>query len=203
MSKIFLPLFAAAAFAVSGAAHASLVVDTGTPGGSFVGALTLDSNDFVAGQFTLAQGVTVQSLATHLLGTTAGETFTLVLYADTAAHTPGALLVSTTSTAVGDGWNGAADLGWTLTSGTYWAGIEVNAGDTLGSGSITGALVDVGAPSPLARTAFNAGSGWQATTQPLSFGLRVEVSAVPEPAAWMLSVFGLAALAIKRRQPAW
>jgi hypothetical protein len=202
MRNLTSPLLAAALFAAGGAAQATLAVDTGTPGGSVIGALALDGNDFVAGQFTLAQAASVQSLATHLLGTTAGETFTLALYADSAAHKPGALLFSATATAGGDGWNGVSGLsGWTLASGSYWVGIEVDPGDTLGSGSITGALLDVGAPSPLARTAFSAGSGWQVTAQPLAFGLRVDVSPVPEPAVWLLGLAGVAALALRRGLP--
>ncbi len=200
MNKNTLSLLVAASLWVAGTAQATLAVDTGTPGGSFIGALALDSNDMYAGSFAVVQAASVLSVSTHLLGTGPGETFTLALYADSVAHTPGTLLFSATATAGADGWNGVSGLsGWTLDSGTYWVGIEVGAGDTLGTGSSTGALVDVGAPSPLSRTVFDAGSGWQVTAQPLTFGLRVEVSAVPEPAAWLLGLTGLTALALRRR----
>ena len=201
MRKITLPLLAAAALSAAGMAQATLVVDTGNPGGSYIGALALDGNDSIAGQFTLAQAGSVDAISTHLLGGTAGETFTLSLYADSAAHGPGSLLYAATATFGADGWNGVSGLsGWTLASGSYWVGVEIGANDTLGSGSITGALLDVGAPSPLARTAFNAGSAYQVTTQPLSFGLRVDVAAVPEPAAWVLAAAGLAGLAVQQRR---
>jgi MYXO-CTERM domain-containing protein len=193
-----------ALLAGSASAQAALVVDTGTPGGNVVGALALDRNDSYAGQFTLAQGGSVQTISTHLLGGTAGETFTLALYTDSSAHLPGTLLYTATATVAADGWNGAAALaGWALVGGSYWVGIEVGAGDTLGSRSVTGALLDVGAPSPLGRTAFDAGSGFRATTQPLAFGLRVDVSAVPEPAPWLMALVGLSALALRRREQAW
>ena len=39
------------------------------------------------------------------------------------------------------------------------------------------------------------------TTQALGFGLRVDVSPVPEPAAWMMALAGLSALALRRRLP--
>ena len=202
MHKNTLPVLTAAVLWAAGPAQAALAVDTGTPGGSFIGALVLDNSDSYAGSFTVAQAASVLSVSTHLLGTSPGESFTLALYADSTTHMPGTLLFSATATAGADGWNGVNGLsGWALDVGTYWVGIEVGAGDTLGNGSSTGALVDVGAPSPLARTAFNAGSGWQVTAQPLAFGLRVDVSAVPEPAAWLLGLTGLTALALRRRLP--
>jgi MYXO-CTERM domain-containing protein len=187
---------ALALLAGAAGARAALVVDTGTPGGSAVGALALDGNDFYAGQFSLAEAGSVQAISTHLLGGTPGETFTVTLYADSASHLPGALLYTATASVGADGWNGIDGLsGWTLAGGSWWVGIEIGASDTLGAGSITGALLDVGAPSPLARTAFDAGNGYRASSQPLAFGLRVDVSPVPEPAAGLMALAGLAGLA--------
>ena len=203
MHSTFRLLLAAAAFAAV-SAQATTVVDTGTPNGSNVGALALDSNDFYAGQMTLAQGMAIQSVYVHVLGTSAGETFTLTVYADNAQHLPGAALYSVQASIGSDGWNGAAGLsGWNLLAGTYWVAAELGTGDTLGNGSVTGALLDRGAPNPLVRTAFNSGSGYVATPQALSFGLRVDaMAAVPEPTAMALWLVGLGGLALRMRRRA-
>ena len=108
-----------------------------------------------------------------------------------AAPSPVVLTFST----VGDSrQDPAAWAGWTLSNGVYWVGIQIGAADSLGSGSATGALVDVGAPNPVARTAFDAGNGYEVTAQALTFGLRVDVVAVPEPGAGLLALAGLAAV---------
>ena len=195
---------AAAALVASAAlsAQADTIVDTGTPNGQAIGAYTLDGNDAYAGQVSFAQGVSVVSIQTHLLGVDAGETFTLTLQADSAVHLPGAVLFSATATTSGEGWNGLGSLsGWNLDAGTYWVAVSVAAGDSLGSSSVTGALLDRGAPSPLQRTAFDAGGGFQATAAPLSIGLRIDAAApVPEPATWLLWLGGAALLCARRMQ---
>lgn len=196
MNKSVVQTFAVAALlcAASAPAQAARVVDTGSPNGDIIGAYAFDSVDSFAGQITLAGASQIASIATHVLGGTAGESFTVLLYDDSAAHLPGNALYSATATFGADGWNGVAGLaGWNVSAGTYWVGLDVGAADTLGGGSATGALLDRGAPSPLVRTAFNAGSGYQATTSALSIGLRVDtVTAVPEPSAmWMLLLGGL------------
>jgi hypothetical protein len=144
----------------------------------------------------------VQSLSAFITGGTAGETFTLAIYADSAAHLPGGQQYAATAIMGADGWNGVSGLsGWLLGAGAYWAAIEVGPLDDLGSGSITGALLPLGVPDPLTKTAFSSGGAYAATAQPLSFGLRVDAITVPEPASWLLVLATVPLLRLGARRP--
>ena len=202
MNKIFALTLTAAAVLLAGTApaRAALSVDTGTPNGNAATAFAFDSNDSYAGQITFAADATIQDISTHVLNGAAGETFTIALYDDNAAHLPGTALYLATATVDGtvnaNGWNGVSGLaGWNVLAGSYWVGLEIGSMDTLGTASSTGALLDRGVANPLVKTAFNSGSGYQTATG-LDFGLRVSsVSAVPEPSETLLMLAGLVALA--------
>ena len=208
MNKAFAQTLIAAAvwFASAASAQAASVVDTGTPNGNEIGAYAFDGTDSFAGQISFAGAAQIASIATHVLGGTAGETFTVLLYGDSAAHLPDSALYLATATFTADGWNGVSNLpAWNVTAGNYWVGLEIGGTDTLGLSSVTGALLDRGAASPLLHTAFNDGSGYQATGSPLSIGLRVDtVAAVPEPSSmWLMLAGGLAlagSVAARRRR---
>ena len=204
MSKSLVHSLAAAAvlLAFTVPASASLVVDTGTPDGKLVGAYGFESADFYAGHLTFNDAAQIRSIQTHVLGGTAGETFTVALYADSASHLPGIELFQASATFGADGWNGVSGLsGWNVSTGDFWVAFEVRAGDDLGSGSITGALLDRGVPAPLLRTAFNVGSDYRLSARPLDFGLRVDATApVPEPAVNVLMLAGVACMALVGRR---
>jgi hypothetical protein len=191
MIKTLTTLSAAALLAAAPLAHAALVVDTGAPNGSAVGALAFDSIDWTAAQVSFATASNVNAIQGHILGGAAGETFDISLFADDAAQGPGTLLYTATATYGAAGWNGISGLsGWTVGAGSYWIEFEIQGTDTLGSSSVTGALLDLGAPSPLALTASTSDAGFSYGSGTLSLGLRVDataVSAVPESAAaWQL-----------------
>lgn len=84
-----------------------------------------------------------------------------------------------------------------MAAGVYWVAFEPGRDDTLGTGNITGALLDKGVPAPSSRTAFNAGSGYLASTTPLGFGVQLGATVVPEPEAYPLLLAGL----VGRRLP--
>jgi len=191
MIKTLTTLGATALLAAAPLAHAARVVDTGTPNGSAVGALAFDSIDWTAAEVSFATDSNVNAIQGHILGGAAGETFDISLFADDAAQGPGTLLYTATATYGAAGWNGVAGLsGWAVGAGSYWIEFEIQGADTLGSSSATGALLDLGAPNPLALTASTSDGGFSYGSGALSLGLRVDataVSAVPESAAaWQL-----------------
>jgi hypothetical protein len=193
--------------ATASLAHAATVVDTGSPNGAAVGALAFDAVDWTAAQVSFAQASNVNAIQGHVLGGAAGETFDVSLYADDAAHGPGTLLYTATATFGSDGWNGVSSLsGWTVAAGSYWVEFEIQGADTLGSSSVTGALLDLGAPNPLARTASTGDGGFSYQDDALSIGLRVDasaVSAVPDAAGAVQVMAGmllLTSLGLVRRR---
>jgi hypothetical protein len=207
MIKTLTTLCAAALLASAPLARAATVVDTGTPDGSAVGALALDAVDWTAAQVSFAQASTIDAIQGHILGGAAGETFDVSLFAADAGPRPGTLLYTATAIYGAAGWNGVSGLGgWTVGPGSYWIEFEIQGGDTLGSGSATGALLDLGAPAPLALTASTSDGGFSYDADTLSLGLRVEataVSAVPDLApAWQVAAgtLLLTSLGVVRRR---
>jgi len=195
----FSTLAGAAVLALASAAQAATAVDTGTPGGSAVGSLVFDGSDWVAAKVSFANAATLDAIAGHILGGTAGETFDISLFS--GATSPDSLLFTTTATYGVDGWNGASGLDWNVTPGDYWIEFEVNLGDTLGTTSTTtGALFDVGVAHPVTTlTTPDWGFSYDASAQ--SIGLRV--STVPWPASATTMIAGLAllsALGLARRR---
>ena len=200
-------LSAIALLATAPLAQAAAVVDTGTPNGQAVGALAFDSIDWTAAQVSFSQAADIDSIEGHILGGASGETFDISLYANDAVQGPGTLLYTTTATFGADGWNGASGLsGWNVTAGSYWIEFEIQGDDTLGSSSVTGALLDVGAPNPVALTATTGDSGFSYATGAESIGLRVDansVTSVPEAAAALQLLAGsllLTSLSLARRR---
>jgi hypothetical protein len=192
-------LSVAALLALAPLAQAATVVDTGTPNGSAVGALVFDGSDWVATQVGFADAATIDAIAAHILGGTAGETFDISLYEGGAA--PGAQLFTTTATFGADGWNGASGLDWTVAPGHYWIEFEVNWNDTLGTTpTATGALLDTGVARPV-QTATTPDGGFSYDASAQSVGLQVSV--VPEPAGALQLAAGmllLSSLSLARRR---
>jgi hypothetical protein len=188
-----------ALLALAPLAQAHTVVDTGTPNGAAVGSLVFDSSDWVAAQVNFADAATIDAIAGHILGGTAGETFDISLYDGGA--TPGSQLFTTTATYGIDGWNGASGLAWTVAPGSYWIEFEVNWNDTLGTTSTaTGALFDTGVAHPV-QTATTPDWGFTYDASAQSIGLQVSV--VPEPAGALPLLAGmllLSTLSLARRR---
>lgn len=199
-NKIRLAL-ATAALLSTAAAQAVTVVDTGTPTNQPPFGYALDAVDFVAGEVDFANATRLDSVATHILGGAAGDTFTVALYADNGAHAPtGSALYTATATYAADGWNGVSGINWAVSTGAYWVAFEIGANDTLSS-NFENVVLDHGAPKPLAFTAAASGSGYSTTAGPMTFGL--QVTAVPEPASYLLLLAGLAGIGgLVRRQRA-
>jgi len=208
IKTFFATLSSVAALLLAPAAHATRVVDTGTPSGNGY-PLAFDTQDWYAAQVGFTQASTLDAISGHILGGTPGETFDISLFSADGSPGLGTLMYTGTATFGGDGWNGLSDLaGWSVAAGTYWIEFEIQGDDTLDSALSDSTVLDVGAPNPVATTAFTstAGSPFGYTLTPLSFGLQVDataVSAVPWPASAPLMLAGLALLATlgaRRRQ---
>lgn len=202
-------LAVATSLCIGTAARAAVVVDTGVPNGKLLFATLLDANDWTAARVSFASESDVDSVLFHILGGSAGETFHISLYENSAAGLPGGALYNTVATFGTDGWNGASGLSaWDVAAGSYWFGVEVWDGDTLGSNSITGAGLDQGAANVLQNTALNASFGTDYTlVGAQSIGLQVNasaVSSVPEAPTVQTLAAGLAMLAgaayVRRRR---
>jgi hypothetical protein len=191
-------LSAAALLALAPLARAATVIDTGVPTGSAVGALAFDGSDWVAAQISFANPATIDAVAGHLLGGTAGETFDIALYDGGA--TPGAPLFTTTATFGADGWNGASGLDWAVAPGSYWIEFEVNWNDSLGSTpTSTGALFDTRVARPV-QTATTPDWGFSYAASAQSIGLQVSVVPEPTGALQVLAGMLLTSMAFVRRR---
>lgn len=186
------------------AAHAGLVLDTGTPTVSAL-PLVLDGNDYYAAEFSLSAGQTVNSISAYLKAGVdqPGDTFSLVLYSNADFGSRNATPVFLgQATYNQDGWTGISNVGFTATaSGLYWAAVEVGSSDS---------AIGLNLPSPVSggtvaalAYAFNSGSGYT-TSGAMPFGIQVDASAAPVPlpaALWLLGS-GVVSLggALRRRQ---
>ena len=188
MHKLTATIFAATLLwsAATSSIAAILAVDTGIPVAAnpsqpLIGALSLDGNNWLAGQVTFTHAVKIYSINYWLNDNgSGGGTYTVALY-DNSANLPGSLLNSATGSYDSadsgvSGWHGASNLFWEVNPGTYWTALEVGANDTFSG------LAPISAPFPLAQYAFNAGSGYGVTTKAL--GVQIAIS--EPPTTWLL-----------------
>lgn len=175
-------------------AHAVLIVDTGPTSGGGVTSLARDQ--YLAAEFVISNDWTINSLEGWMINRRTEGTATVVIYAD-GGTVPGAEIYSsefTSSAGIGEGWQGGSSLDWFLSAGTYWAGFELRAGQTLFAGMPTAR------PSPLPTAFFLDLNGrWSETDR--GIGVRIdaqEVSAtVPTPAT--LFLVGVALLGVRKK----
>lgn len=194
-SKILMAGIVIAAAVLPGIASAAFVLDTGTPTSGAM-AMSLDSGDFYAAEFSLAAGATVTNIQAYMTNAffagSPGDTFTLAIYSGNnfLNNRNASAVFATQGTYAGDGWNGANGLSWTTsTGGNYWAAIEINPpGDTASQLAL---------PSPTSGGtvaakdfAFNDGSGnGYSDVGALPFGIQVTAtSPVPlPPSLWLFA----------------
>ncbi len=196
--------------ASAGSASAFSLVDTGavsTP----IGSLSLDGTDWLAGEITLTQTVTLTSVKAWLGDQTGGGSFTVSLYDNDPSNgpdLPGNVLAQANASmapAAGVyGWYGASNLNWTEGPGKYWVAFEVIGAQTVANGA-----APVLAPHPLSAYAYNDGGATPSASgyKPMAGATNafaVQVDAIPEPETYalLLAGLGVVALSTRRRQAA-
>lgn len=211
--------------ALSRAASAALIVDTGTPvpaagsGGTSVSSGAFGPTQSVAGEFTTSQAFDITSLSAYVgiyaysgQATSVTDSFHIGLAAgpadpvDATFDTLFSLPVSF-SGEIGPygntptGWASASVQNYLLPAGTYWIVVSAATTDsTLGLG------LPSGAPDPLSGYATNGANadGWSTLTVgpnggPVSIGFQVgAVSPVPLPESVYLLLSGIGALWLLR-----
>lgn len=183
----------------AGNAQAVSIVDTGA-GSTTSGGSSLNSGQWQAGQFTIANSYTVTSVE-GWLGKTVEGNVTAAIYTDNGTGVPISELFSQqflldNPSSGNNTWDGAFGLSWALASGTYWLSFEVRSGDT-GQGYMPENLD--GAPNPLADYAIWNGSQWISQDSSRALGMRI--NAIPIPAAiWLFGsgLLGLVGIARKK-----
>lgn len=172
-------------------ANAALVVDTGAPDNT--GGFTVSDAQYLAGQVTFNQALTLNSIETYLkadLSTDVGAKFTIALYSDNNNHV-GDAISSATAIFSGNGWNGVSALNWNLDAGTYWIGIEENNGENF--------LAVQNVVSPLAKTAYADFGNYATSANAIQFALRVDAVPETDTYAMLLAGLGIMGLVARRR----
>jgi hypothetical protein len=197
-------VLAATSLMSAGNAQAILIVNTGA-GSATSGGGSVSSVQWLAGQFTLANSYTVNSVEGWFGEVTEG-TLTAAIYTDSGSGVPISELFSQqfvldNPSPGNNTWDGAFGLSWAFAPGTYWLAFEVRSGDT-GLGFMPNGTD--GAPNPLADYAVWLGSPqfqWFSQDSSVAYGMRID--AVPIPAAvWLFGSGLLGLIGIARRKKA-
>lgn len=87
----------------------------------------LDTKQWLAGQFSLSQTSTINSIEGYMWGLTDGEVRLAIYFSDNANNIPaGAPIFNQIfKTSDADGWYGISGINLPLDAGTYWAAFEV------------------------------------------------------------------------------
>jgi hypothetical protein len=156
----------------------------------------LDSDQWLAGRFSLYESFRITSVEGYLSSASDGGTFSVALYAD-GGVVPGGLLFLTGASAPSvafdtagnaiPGWFGPSGLDWVLLPGDYWVAFEVRVVDTF-----SGFMANP-APNPFAFEAIGSGVGGtgvggyapesaSAGGGVVDIGVRISAIPVPVPA---------------------
>jgi hypothetical protein len=180
------------AIACSGVVHANYIVDTGASDDKSGSALLLSSS-YYAGQFSVANATTINSIEGYFRTEWFGGGYVQFAVHNTNGNTPSNVLFSASdyyvygsSSALN--WHGVSSLGWSLAAGTYWVSLTPDR-------SFYGSM-PIGSPAPLSNYAIGDNyNNWVSTGSAPSVGIRVDasptVATVPEPETYAMFLAGL------------
>jgi|GEM_PF-848486 hypothetical protein len=171
-------------------------ISTGTP--TNTESLLLNSGQWLAGEFTLSQFETINTLEGYIVSngdtTQIGNTFTISVYDNSPSGAPWLASEEYFGQAVfnGDGWNGLTGItGLQLSAGTYWVAFEVGSN---GDSDSLQAYMPVTTPNPLAAYAWYDGvstSGYNLVSGS-GYDVGVQVAGtVPLPSSLLLFATGI------------
>ncbi|NTW43566.1 MAG: hypothetical protein HGB14_03820 [Anaerolineaceae bacterium] len=105
----------------------SQLIDTGYDVGGVGSNYSLDINQWLAGQFTLRQTSTIDSIQGYMWGQSNGELRLAIYNSDNVNNIPtgSPIFTQTFNTSDVDGWYGLTGINLPLDAGTYWAAFEV------------------------------------------------------------------------------
>lgn len=189
----------ALAFAFAMPSAAATIVDTGAPHAGSMYNIGLDENTFQSGKFTTA-AATITDVQGFIGGQVAG--FDVVLYSD-GGSIPKAQLFRTGVTSTGfEEFQGASNLNWKVTAGSYWVAFEPIGSNTVSA--LFGYMSVESTPHPLSSYAYSQYGIYHNYTG-YNVGVRVLGNfGVPEPASWVLMIggFGMVGVSARRRRAA-
>lgn len=210
--KYLAALFAAGSIALGAPAFAVTLVDTGAGGSELNGSPALFGLEspgwfqYLAGEFTLAQGARIDTVA-GWMDWSGGGGVQIKLYSD-GGSTPGIELFSQDFNFPlafpGPHWETYSGLNnWNVQAGTYWIAFEPL---PVINGVGFNSTMFQGAPSPLSGYAWSSnGTGGYVAANGYSLGIRIEgtLAPIPEPESYALMLAGLTLLVgiARRKKP--
>lgn len=170
-------------------AHAALLVDTGNPPSTF-GGFALYSDQSLGASFDVPVATVITSIE-GFMGFQYGGTLSTVLYRGDPGGVPLFSRTEVVGVTFDPRWVRFDDLTWSVEPGTYTLTFE--------TGTFQGYMPYPSPNSLDVEWNNHFGGGWNHLSGIDGLGIRVEVTAVPEPAAWLLMATG--AVALVRRTP--
>jgi len=185
-------------FLLPGLAQAqSFILDTGTPSSTPPAEYVIGGASSIAVEFSVTAGETITQLSAYLAPDTGGSNFTFDIYSSlrTNGNRVGASYVDTgTFTASSATWV-TSSANWVVpATGDYWLALQGSTGNNFDapaeSSTTTGTVPAIAFADASSNSFF-----YTVSSTPIG----VEITATPEPNAWLLALVGVGAFLVLRR----